>query len=250
MLGGVPLNIRNFSWNINANISFQKNILLRYHGPENPTHNLVVGQSVTSQKVYQFGGVDPKEGTYFFIDRYGNSVTSLTEPDKTVVINIDPKSYGSIINSFGFKGLLLDINCVFMVRRGKNVLGQMGTVPPGGTHNQPVEVTSRWQKPGDITTVAKYSSSASAYLLQEYVINSTNVFGSASYLRIRNVFLSYRFNQALLKRKHLQNLRLYIYGQNLFTFSKYKNLDPENLSYNNYSMPPLRVITAGFQIIL
>jgi hypothetical protein len=250
VFGGVPISSPNCSWNLNVNISFQKNTLLRYNGLENSTYVLVAGQSITSQKVYQFGGVDRQEGTYFFIDRNGNATSSPIEKDKTAVINTDPGSYGSITNSFGFKGILLDINCMFMVRRGRNVLGQLSIVPPGHRNNQPVEVTARWQKPGDIANVAKYSEDPSAYEQQAYFVNSSAAFSDASYVRIRNVSLSYKFGRNFLKKAHLQNLRFYLHGQNLFTFSKYKNLDPENVNHNNISMAPLRVITAGFQITL
>ncbi|MDB5264228.1 MAG: TonB-dependent receptor plug, partial [Adhaeribacter sp.] len=53
---------------------------------------------------------------------------------------------------------------------------------------------------------------------------------NASYLRIRNVTLGYNFNDAVLQRIKMKALRLYITGQNLYTFTKYPGYDPETSS--------------------
>jgi TonB-linked SusC/RagA family outer membrane protein len=248
VLSANPLTKPHFSWQISANISFQKNTLLAFNNVVNTKYNYLLGKSITSEKVYQFGGVDPDKGTYFFIDRNGRPVTTPTNEDLTAVINIDPRSYGSITNSFTWKRVSMDITCLFMDRQGRNVLGQMGYYPPGSKVNQPAEVLSRWQKPGDNTDVGKYSSGSAVYASQRYFLQSSAAFGNASYVRVRNLSVSYKCTSALLQTLHLQNLRFYLRGQNLFTFSRYKNLDPENVDYNNSSMPPLRVVTAGFQI--
>jgi hypothetical protein len=51
---------------------------------------------------------------------------------------------------------------------------------------------------------------------------------------------------------HLENLRFYLHGQNVFTFSPYKNLDPETTYFEKNSivsrLPLLRTLTAGFQL--
>ena len=47
-----------------------------------------------------------------------------------------------------------------------------------------------------------------------------------SYLRIKNITLGYTFKKSLLKRLHLENLRVYCNIQNLHTFTKYKGYDP------------------------
>lgn len=49
----------------------------------------------------------------------------------------------------------------------------------------------------------------------------------ASYLRLKNVELGYTFNNAF---KGLTNMRIYVSGQNLLTFTDYKGLDPESTS--------------------
>ena len=46
------------------------------------------------------------------------------------------------------------------------------------------------------------------------------------FLRISNVTLGYDFSK-LINVKNLNQLRLYVQGQNLFTFTKYNGMDPE-----------------------
>jgi hypothetical protein len=252
-LGYSPFRGSVFSWNLTANATFSKNTLRSFDGIENTPYGdyYSVGQSVTSLKVYRFGGVDPAKGTYFFLDRNGNPTTTLNSQNKTGIVNTDPKSYGSITSSLTYKQLSLDINCMFMVRQGRSHLEKFG-FPPGVFQNQPIEVLSRWQKPGDRTDVARYTQTFSTAMFQGFNQNYDEQYTNASYLRIKNISVSYTFKRALLKKMHLENLRFYLHGQNLFTFSPYKNLDPETTYFEKNTivsrMPLLRTLTAGFQL--
>jgi hypothetical protein len=126
-----------------------------------------------------------------------------------------------------------------MVKTGLNVVR---------TNNQYIESLARWQKPGDITTFAKYSTRFSNTILNSDLAFSTAGFGDASYARVRNVALSYRFKPMVLQRARLQNLRLYLLAQNLFTFTRVRQYDPELT--NQSKIAPQRVLTGGFQITL
>jgi len=67
---------------------------------------------------------------------------------------------------------------------------------------------------------------------------------------LKNVSLSYSFSDALKHSLNIhQNVRVYLQGQNLLTFTKYKGFDPENASAYG-ALPPLRIITAGLQVTL
>jgi hypothetical protein len=77
---------------------------------------------------------------------------------------------------------------------------------------------------------------------------SDGVWTDASYIRLKNLSLSWQLPQAALRKLHLTNLRLYTQGQNLLTITNYKGLDPENLSTT--SLPMLRMVTVGIQATL
>jgi len=56
---------------------------------------------------------------------------------------------------------------------------------------------------------------------------STRFLENGSYLRIKTIQLGYSFNSKTLERAFINKFRLYISGQNLFTFTEYSGLDPE-----------------------
>ena len=55
----------------------------------------------------------------------------------------------------------------------------------------------------------------------------------ASYARLKNLQIGYSLSNAVAKKIGMQKLRIYASGQNLFTLSKLKFLDPENTEFNN-----------------
>jgi hypothetical protein len=73
VLSATPVTTGSFSWDLDANVSVQRNNLLRFDGLENTFYreNLSIGKSITGGMIYRFGGVDPQTGSYFFIDRNG-----------------------------------------------------------------------------------------------------------------------------------------------------------------------------------
>ena len=60
--------------------------------------------------------------------------------------------------------------------------------------------------------------------------------GDASYLRLKNATLAYNLPGAVTKKLHMQNLRIYVSGQNMLTWTKLLNYDPE-IGPNNSWMP-------------
>ncbi|WP_046243475.1 SusC/RagA family TonB-linked outer membrane protein [Hymenobacter terrenus] len=56
---------------------------------------------------------------------------------------------------------------------------------------------------------------------------TNRVMFNGSFLRVRNATLGYTFQSALLQRAKLQSVRLYVTGQNLYTFTDYPGLNPE-----------------------
>jgi hypothetical protein len=78
-----------------------------------------------------------------------------------------------------------------------------------------------------------------------YLLTSTAVYADASYLRLKNVSLSWDLPQTWIQKAHIDRCRLYLQGQNLLTWTKYNGADPEN--QNLAALPPLRTFTAGIQ---
>ncbi len=70
-----------------------------------------------------------------------------------------------------------------------------------------------------------------------------------SYLRLRNVELAYRVKQALLKKYlGINGLRVFVNGQNLYTWDKLKVIDPEGDLADSWKYPQLKVYNIGLKI--
>jgi len=128
----------------------------------------------------------------------------------------------------------------------KAIGNQFGGNPGTYLHNQPTSVLSRWQRPGDQTSIQRFNSDFSLAQAQGSVTNSDANWIDASYIRLKNLSLSWQLPKQMKDVLHLENCKLYMQGQNLFTITKYDGLDPETKSLG--SLPPLRMITFGVKI--
>ncbi len=90
-----------------------------------------------------------------------------------------------------------------------------------------------------------------SYRLNDFILQD------ASYLKLRNVELSWNLPQRWIQNINLSGVRVYLSGQNLFTWTKYKMyLDPENINLSNTDFskqsiyPTSRIINFGVNIQL
>jgi hypothetical protein len=79
----------------------------------------------------------------------------------------------------------------------------------------------------------------------------------ASYIRLQNISLGYTLPRKLVRKIYLENLRFYFSAQNVYTWTKYKGLDPEvgamygdalmtGVDYGRYPSP--RIYTFGLNV--
>jgi TonB-linked SusC/RagA family outer membrane protein len=241
-----------FSWKTSANLSFPRNKLASYDNLQGSSYanTYVLGHPLTLVKTFDFVRVDPQTGGYVWKNRNGKDTSNaqtLSLADLTVPINVGKDLFGGINNSFQYKGVQLDIFLNFSKQVGPFAYFPT-SVMRGGVANLPLDLYERrWKKPGDVTDVPKLFNNPSA-LTGTTLVGSTyneTYYGSISFVRIKNVALSYTLPATLLKKLKWQTCRVYMQAQNLFTITNYKGWDPENQSNN---IPLLRVITAGLQL--
>jgi TonB-linked SusC/RagA family outer membrane protein len=235
---------RNFDWSTSLNLSVSRNKLVSFTG--NGSIYAREGKSISEMLLYKIAGVDPNTGSYMFVGDK-NEIVPSDQASTIFPLDLVPSYFGGIQNSFRYKGLSLDVFLQFSRQKGIKGLYQE-TLLPGSRVNQPIEVLNRWRAPGDITDVPRFGRSAASeiYNAYEMMLNSNWGYSDASFIRVKNVSLSWQIPQhwkALLK---LTDCRIYFQGQNLFTITKYKGWDPETQSPT--SIPPLRVLTFGAQM--
>ena len=78
--------------------------------------------------------------------------------------------------------------------------------------------------------------------------NSTFRMHDASFLRLKNAEVGYTLPRRLTENFYVSNLRIYMSGNNLFTFSKFKLWDPERGGGEGAAYPPNKMFTLGLNI--
>lgn len=190
----------------------------------------------------------PKPGFWKFEDLDGDK--QITESDKTVIGNANPKLYGGLTNNFTWKGFDLSIFLNFSIgnkiysankmyytkfnNRWRNTLKdealQRFTIindKGENIQNDPVQLAA-------LNAGRNYVSvegSSNLYFHSGYVEDG-------SFLKINNVSLGYTLPKSLIKKIHLSNVRFYATGYNLYTFTKYSGYDPEVNTYSNGGLTP------------
>ncbi|MBO0353546.1 SusC/RagA family TonB-linked outer membrane protein [Muricauda ruestringensis] len=235
-----------FSWRTGFNISFPENKLLEYENLEaSPYANRYrAGKSLFIASGFHYLEVDSETGYYTFEDVDGNGKGTDRFADYQYRKEIAQQYYGGLQNTLRYKRFELDFFIQFVKQTGRNYFGDGTFISPGTLSNQPVKVMDRWQQLGDITDIQGFSTDLSdlgeAYTFYQ---QSDGSIVDASYIRLSNISLSWNLPERLGLG---DNSRLYLQGQNLFTITNYQGLDPESLV--SRSLPPLRVLTLGFQL--
>ena len=255
----VSHNIRkkDFTWDTKLNFTAPRTKLLSYPGVGSlvENYNWIIGKPITGVKVYKYAGVDPATGVYNFYDSAGAkgeytpflSPKQLGPSDKTGFEDLAPKFYGGILNSVTYKRFSMDFLISVTDRTGPNYLG-FQSYPPGTFNtNFPADLAARrWMKPGDKTDVPAATQGFVGLLDQLNFVYSTGAFTNATYARLQNVSISYRFPASILRHAGASLISVYLSGQNLLTVSKYGDLDPENMTAGH--MGPARIFTGGLNV--
>lgn len=236
---------KDFSWVSAFNITLPKNKLLRFDGLEGSPYanTYIIGESVRIQKGYKYLGIDPATGTYQFED-YDNDgrITSL---DRQYISDLSQKWFGGLNNQISYKNLELNFLFQFVKQNGRNYLYSTGV--SGAMINMPVYALNHWPDNGVNSEIQVYTTGVNSNALNAYFRykDSNAVISDASFIRLKSINLSYKI-PSIGSGKFSGTI--YLQGQNLLTFTKYKGADPENQSI--LYLPPLRQYTLGIQLNL
>jgi TonB-linked SusC/RagA family outer membrane protein len=235
-----------FSWTTTFNLTIPKNELLSFQNLATSSYanTLVIGEPITRIYGYKFTGLDQTGIPLFQTQSNGVSPNPSSATDQFFTLGKGyPNFYGGIGNTFTYHKWTLNIFGQFVRQFGMGGL----TYTPGILTNNFGIINNRWQNPGDQTNIPKSSNSYDYY--SAYSLSSANFFNT-SYFRLKNISLSYSLPSEWLKKNKIQQLKIYLQGQNLLTFWN-KNIpiyDPEAGAGTN--IPPMKTLIAGIQITL
>jgi len=232
---------KDFSWSTNLNISVNRNKLIAFPGLESSAYSgkYVIGESINIFRLYHYTGMNPDTGVYEFEDVNGDGRITYAD-DRSVVADLTPKYFGGLQNQLSYKNWQLDF--LFQFVKQKN-LGYRPSVP-GDFVNQLSSVNDVWRQSGDQSAVQPFTTGVNGDVVNGYFqySDSDAAITDASFIRLKNIALSYELPLDLTGIQ----CKLSATGQNLLTFTRYNNGDPE-LSYSSY-LPPLKVYSLGIQL--
>ena len=143
-----------------------------------------------------------------------------------IIGNAQPDFTGGFTNDLSYQGFSLSI--FFYYVYGNEVYNNSRRFIESdgqryGWNHLAAAGTDYWQQPGDIVSrpqpLPGGNNSSNS--------RSTRYIEDGSFLRLRNVTFSYNFPFELLDKAGIQNVRLYVQGQNLWTLTDYSGFDPE-----------------------
>jgi TonB-linked SusC/RagA family outer membrane protein len=241
--------VGDFTWTTDLNISFNRNKVVDIIGQQLISGDIPgrdqVSYSVQGKPLglfygYVAGGVDPATGNEYYIDKNGESTFTPTTADRTFIGNPNPDFIYGMTNTFGYKNFSLNI--FLQGSQGNDIFNATRIETEGMTDakNQSQVVASRWRAPGDVTNIPRASWSST-----DNSRTSTRFVEDGSYLRAKAVTLAYTLPSSLLSKAHLNNVKIYVTGENLFTITGYKGYDPEVSAFGGNSDQQVRNTSPG-----
>ncbi len=238
-----------FGWTTNFNVSGNRNRILDL-GPQTSDAGVVSDRNIiASERISQVGqplgafyghtvqgivqsdaegltlatqnGNRPKAGDIRFVDTNGDG--AITDADRTIIGNPNPKAFAGVTNNFSYKGLELSV--FFQGQFGNQIYNQTRQIieSQSDPYNQSTRVLNHWTPTNTNTDIPRPVRNDP----QGNNRFSTRWLEDGSYVRLKNVTLAYNIPTTLSKRASIQNLRIYVTGQNLITWTKYLGYDPE-----------------------
>jgi iron complex outermembrane receptor protein len=253
-LNATPISTQKFSWSSSATVTFNKNKItslknpyangdsIRYSDPEGPGQTnatlqiLKVGYPVGEFFSLKYAGKDAN-GASLFYKKDGTTTTSPSiGTDYFYLGSPQPKVILGWNNTFRYQNF--DLNIFLRGTLGNKIFNATRadlSYTAGATTNN-ILVSAG----GD-----KISDTKNSYYSDRYI-------ESGSYVRLDNATLGYNFKNVV---KYVNNIRVYVSGNNLATITGYKGIDPEinqggiapGIDYNNF-YPKTRTLLFGVNV--
>lgn len=243
----------NRDWNItfSTNFSYNYNAVTELYAPDAPPITMPermgmyqVGKSAWSFYMPISMGVDPRDGAPMYDDGNGNPVK---DANLAAYILLDKQMFAPYNGGFNlnasWKGLSLQANFAYQLDKwlvnGSRYFTENTTT--GFAVQRPESMKNIWHTKGQITNLPRYG---------EQTTYSTAYLENASYLRLKNLSLSYQLPQSVLRKTgFIKGLKVSAIFRNLWTLTKYSGFDPEfngNIQYGMY--PNTRQYSAALEL--
>jgi TonB-linked SusC/RagA family outer membrane protein len=202
------------------------------------------GESTLAFYGYEWAGVDPTNGksVYYVNDPDDGQKGDFTfngrgatydynKANYTIIGNGIPDVTGGINTTATWKGIELGLNFTYKLG-GSLYDGAYKDVADDGYYWERIRAESYYENMWTPTHTDGTEPALSGNDLTDAIQYSSRHISSATYLRLKTLTLAYTLPRQLVNKVWMSNVRVYFNAENLLTFSKYKEADPEVNSYS------------------
>ncbi len=236
-----------FRWSADFNIAFNKNkvqaltpgvpYISNTYGRIEPGHAINEFYGYVSDGVFRdqkavddykskvkSGDFQAAPGRLRFLDLNGDGVIDAN--DRTYIGNPNPDFNYGLNLSASYKGF--DASVFFAGVSGGKIFNEDKKYAELNlfASNYSTRVLNQWSTSNPDATIPALQKT----LTNNEGRTSTYFVESGSYLKIKSIQIGYSLPKQLLSKAGIKNVRFYIQGENLFTFTKYTGMDPESVS--------------------
>lgn len=248
-------------WNVSANLTRNRNKVLDLDGGTTTERFITsytilkVGEPLGLIKSYIFDGINQTGETILpgYDGRLGghkvkdlNGDGTITSADQTITGNPNPNFIFGFSTNLSFKGF--DLSAFLSGSQGNDIynLSRLSFENPLGQRNLLKGVVNRWSPTNPSNQYVSAAQGGRLPVSSYYVEDG-------SYIRCKNLTLGY----TLPAIKGVQNIRVYVSGNNLFTLTNYSGFDPEVNTFagsntvigiDNFVYPQARSFLGGIQV--
>lgn len=261
-LHGEVIKTNNVTWSLYLNMSYFKNRILKL-SPElngqwiDGTYMYKEGESMYNRYLKSYAGVDSETGKSLWWmneeDDKGNikrvTTTEYGSATQYETGDILPKVYGGFGTSLSTYGV--DLSIAFNYQLGGRVYDSgyaqlmHGGYSSSAGQNWHMDILKAWTENNKNTDVPALNA-------DDRYINATSDrwLVSSNYLTLQNITLGYTFPSKLLKKAHIEKLRIYAVADNVALFAARKGLDPRQGYGSSHQLyySPMRTISGGLSI--
>lgn len=174
------------------------------------------------------GGPDSpfRPGMKLIADLNGDGV--IDKDDQYYAGSALPLAYGGIANELKWKGF--DLNVLFTYSLGRKLINvKKNTSLSFDIHWSPIFTDYRnmefWEKTGDNSMPTL--ESISNYFTGQFTGFTDDMIEKVNWIRLKQLTLGYNVPKSILKKIHLEGIRVFFTAENLFLLTNYSGLDPE-----------------------
>jgi len=190
---------------------------------------------------------NPIPGGFRYTDQNGDGL--IDEADQVVIGDRQPKWFYGASLTLGYRGLQLSALIQGIGKSDAWINRSMGPFPFAGLRHHWAE--NRWtpenpsnEHPAVWVDRSGYNGEAvqrGGKVIDYWVVDR-------SYLRLKNIRIAYDLPDHVLNRLPFKSLQIYVNGQNLWTLTDLKDIDPERPDFSNNAdaaLPQSKIVLLG-----